>query len=121
MKTKTNIITSLVAVTLIIIAQLSLASSKSNSLQYDLEVGSKKIGELTVSKTKTDSIIKFDANSHAEINFFGKINIDYELHCVFKDGLMVSSIYRAFKNGELYEHRMFSLLSKRPWIENRSF
>ena len=108
MKTERNIVILLIIVALLTIVQLAKANPESKSLNYDLEIGSKKIGELTVSKTKNDGVIKFEANSHAEVNFFGKIVIDYELHCVFKDGIMVSSIYRAYKNGELHEQTLTS-------------
>lgn len=77
-------------------------------LDYALEIGDKHIGELIVTKTQTDSSLEFDVTSHAEFNLLGKKIIDYELHCVFKDGIMTSSVYRSYKNGKLYEQTLTS-------------
>lgn len=71
--------------------------------EYELQVGNKSIGDLTVKKTTKNHQVEYNATSHVEVNLFGKINIDYTLDCTFDEGLLIRSEYKTFKNGKLQE------------------
>ena len=74
-----------------------------STLEYELQIGKKSIGDLTVNRTFKKDQVEYHAKSNVEVNLFGKINIDYTIHVEYAEGMLILSEYKVFRNGKLQE------------------
>lgn len=80
---------------------LILDSPKIIHKTYDLLVGKNKIGEFKLSKTMEGNTIRYQALSDANFRILSKTKIVYDLDCTVKNGLLIYSHCKVYKNGKL--------------------
>ncbi len=77
------------------------STAKVSKLNYDLYIGKGQIGKFKVSKTVQGNTVRYQAASDATIKILGENNISYTLDCTLKNGILVWSHVKVYKNGKL--------------------
>lgn len=71
------------------------------SKHFDIFLGKKCIGAYEVRKTQKGSVTEYHAKSETAVRIIGEIKVGYDLTCIFKDGMLLKSRVRSYRNGKL--------------------
>lgn len=76
-------------------------NASSDLQQFKIVMGKNRIGSYEARRQKDGGETTYTAKSETVVSFFGKIRIKYGLVCTYRDGQLVNSEMRSYKNGNL--------------------